>query len=230
MVHRVFVFIAALLLSSSLLALPDLSGIWMLNLPDSEEELLLTAEGLRIQQDYDLLSDDPSLYCTPASASRIWANPNSAIKIEQTPEQILISYELFDLRREIPIGDASVMSEKPSTQNLEGTYFQEMGSSFAHYADELLVIESRKHAPGYIRTSRGIPQSAATVALEEIGVEGDTLHIKHTYIDDILFEKPFVLDYTFHRVDDIEIAVYACTDADYDWFNELNAKKEDGVQ
>ena len=49
------------------------------------------------------------------------------------------------------------------------------------------------------------------------------LHIIHTYRDATLFEIPLVLEYFFRRADDMELAVYNCTDANYDWFDELNA-------
>ena len=224
-------FLAATLFScSSLAAAPDLTGIWTLNGPGTESEILLTEEGLRIQSEYDLLVDDPSLFCVPASASRIWANPGARILIQQSEEAVLISYELFDLRRDIPIGDESVMSNMPSTKNITGTYFQEMGSSFARYVDERLIIESRNHSLGYIRTSRGIPQSRNTVTTEVLRIEGDTLHLTHTYFDDTLYENPIEMDYFFRRADESEITLYECREANYDWFNELNAPKEEETQ
>ena len=152
----------------------------------------------------------------------MWANPNSRIKIEQHEDRILISYELFDLRREIPIGDESVLGDTPSTRNVSGVYFAEMGSSFARYEDDRLIVESRNHVHGYIRTSRGIPQGTNTVTLEELELDGDTLHITHTYIDPILYEQPLVLEYSYRRVDEPDILLYECTGADYDWFLELN--------
>ena len=230
MVLRALFLAAALLTSSSLAGAPDLTGIWTLNGPGTESEILLTEEGLRIQSEYDLLVDDPSLFCVPASASRIWANPGARILIQQSEEAVLISYELFDLRRDIPIGDESVMSNMPSTKNITGTYFQEMGSSFARYVDERLIIESRNHSLGYIRTSRGIPQSRNTIANEVLRIEGDTLHLTHTYFDDTLYENPIVMDYFFRRTDESEITLYECREANYDWFNELNAPKEEETQ
>lgn len=199
-----------------------LDGVWMLNLPDSESEIVFTEEGERVSSDYDLLSDDPSLYCTPASVARIWGNPNSRIRIEQLATEIRINYELFDLRRTIPLGDSSVLSDSPSTHNLEGTEFPEMGSSIAHYEGDALIIESHNHVPGYIRTSRGIPQGTATIAYEELRVENDTLYITHTYIDEELYKKPLVLNYNFSRLDAEDVDIYNCTDANYDWFLELN--------
>jgi len=230
MILRVLFFATGLLTSSSLATAPDLTGIWTLNGPGTESEILLTEEGLRIQSEYDLLVDDPSLFCVPASASRIWANPGARILIQQSEEAVLISYELFDLRRDIPIGDESVMSNMPSTKNITGTYFQEMGSSFARYVDERLIIESRNHSLGYIRTSRGIPQSRNTVTNEVLRIEGDTLHLTHTYFDDTLYENPIVMDYFFRQADESEITLYECREANYDWFNELNAPKEEETQ
>ena len=223
MLVKIFFTLGLLAVSISTLAQSTISGTWMLEGPGTESEIALTAEGKRIQSEYDLLSDDPSLYCTPASSSRIWANPNAPIKIEQTDGLVRISYELFDLRREIPVGDESELTSQPSTRNLNGDSFPEMGSSFARTEGDSLIIESRNHAYGYIRTSRGIPQSPITIAIEVLEVEGETLHITHTYIDESIFEKPLVLEYFFRRADGTELNNYNCTDANYDWFDELNA-------
>lgn len=214
----------------SALAQLDLSGIWMLDGPSRERELVLTELGQQIQGEYDLLVDDPSLYCVPASSSRVWANPNVRISFDQLADRVLINYEFYDLRRNIPLGDESVMSEQPSTRNVNGSYFQEMGSSFAHYDGDRLIIESRNHAPGYIRTSRGVPQGENTVTIEELWIEDGVLHLLHTHYDDTLYEVPFVLDYRFTRIEGDELPLYECTDADYDWFYELNDSAEEVSQ
>lgn len=222
-----FLLFPIALISTSVFAAPDFAGVWMLSGPGSESEILLTEEGLRIQQEYDLLTDDPSLSCVPASVARIWANPNSGIKIELSDDSVLISYELFDLRRDIPLGDQSVMTSFPSASNLSGVAFQEMGSSFAQVDGDRLLIESRNHALGYIRTSRGIPQSINTIALEVLKIVAGELHVTHTYIDETLYKKPIVLEYSFRKSDESDIFLYECTDADYDWFNELNEVKQE---
>lgn len=202
---------------------PELSGIWMLKGRVAESELVLTMEGKRIQAAYDLLEDDPSLKCVPASISRVWANPNVRVGIEQLPDRVKISYEFYDLRRDIPLGDKSAMSDTPSTHNVNGDYFKEMGSSYAYYDDDRLIIETANHAPGYIRTSRGVPQSEHSKTTEVLWRDGGTLHLTLTYVDDTLFEMPFVLEHAFIRLDTNEVPLYECTDADYDWFEKLNA-------
>lgn len=220
---KIFIGLVILHASVNLYGQAEIFGTWLLDGPGTESEILLTEEGERLRSDYDLLADDPSLYCTPASASRIWANPNAPIKIERTGQDIHISYELFDLRREIPLGPESVMSDEPSTRNLSGTFFAEMGSSFARFSGSSLIVESKNHVHGYIRTSRGIPQSPNTHAIEEFEIVDDMLRITHTYIDETIFKQPLVLEYFFRRADDLELAIYNCTDASYDWFDELNA-------
>jgi len=219
-----FLFLSAVSVAN---AEPDLSGIWMLSGRAAESELVMTEKALSIQAEYDLLVDDPSLYCEPASTSRVWANPNVRVAFDQGNDHVQISYEFYDLRRMVPLGDESVMPDSPSTKNVTGTYFAKMGSSFGRYEGDRLVIETRNHEPGYIRTSRGIPQSTDTVTIEEIWLDGDTLTVRQTYIDDTLFENPFVIDYPFKRIDETEMPLYECSDADYDWFNKLNAPDED---
>ncbi len=223
MTLRIMLAVVVTGMNSQLLAAPDLSGIWMLSGRAAESELVMTDEALRIQSEYDLLADDPSLYCEPASSSRVWANPNVRIAFDQGDERVLISYEFFDLRRSIPLGDETSMPDMPSTKNVDGRYFDKMGSSFARYEGDRLIIETRNHAPGYIRTSRGVPQSANTVTIEELWLEGETLRLKQTYVDQTLFRKPFVVDYSFEKIEGSEMPLYKCTDADYDWFEQLNA-------
>ena len=228
--HLSAAFFCLPFICSTVAAAPDFSGVWVLEGRATERELAMTEEARGIQAEYDLLNDDPSLQCEPASLSRVWANPNSRFIIEQTEGQVLIHYELFDLRRIIPIGDANLLTDTPSTKNLDGLFFQKMGSSFAWYKDDRLFIETRKHSPGYIRTSRGIPQSENTVATEEFWLEGDTLNLKLTYEDDVLFESPFIIDHTFARIEASGILPYNCEGADYDWFEKLIAPEKDESQ
>jgi len=206
---------------------PDLSGIWMLKGVAREGELRMTDKALALQADYDLLVDDPSLYCEPASSSRVWANPNVRIAFDKYADHVLISYEFYDLRREIPLGDESVMPDTPSTRNVDGTPFAKMGSSFGRYEDDRLVIETRNHEAGYIRTSKGVPQTALTTTIEEIWRQGENLRLRQTYYDDSLFEVPFVIDYEFFRTGEDELPLYECTDASYDWFEKLNAPTDE---
>ena len=216
----------ATLIAATASAAPDLSGIWMLRGVARERDLEMTERALELQAEYDLLEDDPSLRCEPASTSRVWANPNVRIAFDQQPDHILISYEFFDLRRTVPLGDESVLPQTPSTRNVDGTLFAKMGSSFGYYKGDRLVIETRNHEAGYVRTSSGVPQSEHTVTTEVLWLDGDILRLEQTYVDDTLFVVPFVIDYEFVRLDETYLPLYECADADYDWFEKLNAPGE----
>jgi hypothetical protein len=122
------------------------------------------------------------------------------------------------------------MVDTPSTKNLDGQYFQKMGSSYAWYEDDRLLIETRKHSPGYIRTSRGVPQSENTVATEEFWLDGETLKMNLTYEDGTLFEIPFIIDHTFERIEASGILPYNCEGADYNWFEKLIAPEGEETQ
>lgn len=221
--HPLLSTVVLVLLAPVAAAEPDLSGIWMLKGIARERDLVMTERAIAIQADYDLLEDDPSLYCEPASTARVWANPNVRIAFDQQVDRVVISYEFFDLRRTVPLGDESVISNLPSTRNVDGVPYAKMGSSFGRYEGERFIIESRNHEAGYVRTSSGVPQSGNTVTTEVLWRVGDVLHLEQTYVDDMLFEVPFVIDYEFIRLDETGMPLYDCTDADYDWFEKLNA-------
>ena len=53
-------------------------------------------------------------------------------------------------------------------------------------------------------------------------IEKDKLRVTHTYIDNELYDEPIVLNYFYKKIDETEVVPYECTEANYDWFNELN--------
>ena len=52
------------------IAEPDFSGVWVLKGRATERELVMTEKARNIMVEYDLLNDDPSLQCEPASLSQ----------------------------------------------------------------------------------------------------------------------------------------------------------------
>jgi hypothetical protein len=47
-----------------------------------------------------------------------------------------------------------------------------------------------------------------------------------TYVDETIFEVPFIMDHEFRRLQDEAVSVYDCVDANYGWFEELNAPQK----
>ena len=62
-----FISSVCLFFCGSVLSQTSISGVWLLNGPGTESAIQLTPLGEEIRTDYDLLVDDPSLSCTPAS-------------------------------------------------------------------------------------------------------------------------------------------------------------------
>ena len=228
--QRQLVLIAILSGIQPALAAPALDGIWaMTGMGDIVfSELSQTSEGEARQAAYDLLEDDPSLQCIPASLTRVYSNPNSDIEIRIGDDEVQIDYELFDLRRTIPLGAGYQAGFPPSTRNLKGELFPTMGSSIARFDGDQLVVETRGYAPGYLKTSEGLPQSEATQSIEQFWREGDQLRLRVTYTDPLLLEAPYTFDYRFDPSPRDELGFYGCEpeSAGYDWFEKLNPPVE----
>jgi hypothetical protein len=208
--------------SPSVLSQPDLSGIWEAAGRNQEGELSLTDHALEIQSEYDLLNDDPSLQCVPASLGRVITTPNVRFQILLSEIGVQFNYRMFDLRRKVAwLGSSD--EELEFTTNISGDSFAVMGKSRAFWTDDELVVITEDLAAGYVRTSTGVPQAETTTSIERYWLDemGD-LRIELTYFDDSLFEMPFTTRYRFVRSDSQELGLYECTDPSYEWFEKLN--------
>ena len=222
-----FTLAAFLLLAAKpVLAQEGIEGIWVLDRLVQNANPNMTDAALTIQSNYDLLSDDPSLECIPASLGRVYANPNSRLEISYNGSNLQINYELFDLRRYIEFSDAIFDSEEPSTRNLTGQYFFEMGVSRAEWSADELLVHTTHYQPGFIRTSSGIPQGANTTTTERFYRDGPYLMLDLTYSDPELFEQPFTIVHRLAADEAEQLPVYNCQDASYDWFEQLNNPAE----
>jgi hypothetical protein len=202
-------------------------GVWILERIVEETAAPLTPAGAAVQQAYDLLEDDPSLRCEPASMARVWGNPNSRTGIRVAADHVQLEHELFDLRRSIP-GEASGRSGE--TLNLAGTAFATMGKATYRLDGERLIVTSSGLAAGFLRTGTGYPQGEGASATETFWREGDHLLLELVYRDPALFDGEYRILHRLFATGETEVPVYECTDADYDWFEQLNAEATQGEQ
>lgn len=198
-------------------AQPDIDGVWMLDGSFGEggfiwSDIVMTPEGQRRYDDFDILVDDPSLECIPSGPGRIWDNPGSPIEIQQFEDRIEIRFEMFDLRRTIPLNrQGHPLEAVPSTYNLDGRPIPTMGHSIGWYQDDELLVETLAYAPGFITTMRRyVPQSAAMRSMERFYREGERLVLEITYADPITLTMPLTFEYRFRR-SDFDVVVYGCT-------------------
>ena len=196
---------------------PDLEGVWMIDGSFGAGGLTVSAidytdEGQRRHDAFDVLTDDPSLHCTPSGLSRIWDNPGSPIEFQSFDDRIDMIFEMFDLRRRIELNQSGhPLEPAPSTVNIDGESMPTMGHSIGWYEGDELIVETVAYARGFITTLRRyIPQSAALRSLERFYRDGDRLALEITYVDPITLRAPVVFDYRFRR-SDFDVAVYGCT-------------------
>ncbi|MDG2087262.1 MAG: hypothetical protein P8J68_00765 [Arenicellaceae bacterium] len=199
---------------ANLHAQPNLEGVWGIDptLFRQYSELQYTPEGQRRAEAFNPLTDDPSYGCIPSGLGRAWDEPDTSAKIEQFEDYVVISYEMFDLVRNIKLNqNGHPLQADPSTHNLDGVAIHTMGHSIAWYEDDALMIETLAYAPGYVTTLRRVPpQSEAMRSIERITVDDDDrLLVEISYSDPINYTEPLIATNRYYR-SDFEFIVYGC--------------------
>jgi len=213
--RSVIAFLASGLWSGLLLAQHPVEGVWILQGIETETPAPLTASGTAVQQAYDLLNDDPSLRCEPASIARVYGNPNTRTGIRLVDGVLLVEHELFDLQRVIqPLGDSAQSTIE----------FPTFGTQRYELDGDHLRIYSTGHGDGYIRTGTGYPQGDGGSATEIFWRDGDALMLELVYRDPVMFEGEYRILHRLLPTGEATVPEYNCTDADYDWFEQLNAE------
>lgn len=182
---RALLAVSAVVITGALQAQQSFEGVWILDRIVEETPAPLTAQGMAVQAAYDLLNDDPSLRCEPASLGRIWGNPNSRTGIHLVDGNLQLEHELFDVRR-TPSAEGSGAAPTLA-RNLQDTRFPALGTQTYEIDGEKLRIASTGHSAGYIRTGTGYPQGDGGSATETFWREGEHLMLELVYRDPVLF-------------------------------------------
>lgn len=206
----------------------NLTGIWLLE-QTTRADYELTEHATSLMADYDILNDDPSLECDPASWSRIYSSPNLVIQIGFDEDQVRLGYDLFDIRRLVAITDLSKTPSSKSAHKLGGDpFFDRLGSSVAQVTGEELIISTTNYKEGYVLTGIGLPQTTQASTTERFWLSDEKLHVELSYSDPTVFKGGFSSVHQFvRRADEESLNLYDCTSSNYDWFNELNSDKSE---
>ncbi len=174
----------------------------------------LTAEALRIREEYDLFVDDPAYRCSPASITRVWSNP-VPIEIEQRPDRVILRYEYMDAVRTVYLdGRSHPPDARPEV----------LGHSVGRYEGSTLIIESTGFTSSYIGSISGTPQTETLHTIERLTLteDGQLFHLELSQADPATFTTPWLSTRDFARRTDLERLEWACVleDAGYEEFNE----------
>tara|TARA_B100001250_G_scaffold290868_1_gene252615 strand:- start:8476 stop:9156 length:681 start_codon:yes stop_codon:yes gene_type:complete len=205
----------------TLFAQPDLEGTWMVNWAGKYiwreySEKKTTAEGQRRLDGYNVLVDDPSLYCIPSGVGRLWDEPDTLWRLEQYEDRVEIYYEAFDTKRIIKLDqNGHPIDFVPSTIDINGNYIENLGHSIGWYDGDTLVIETLGFTESYITTlgTNVFPQSQALRSIERISMVGDNVSLEISYFDPILMTEPLNVSYIYIPAQ-YEFSVYGCIPKD----------------
>lgn len=196
-------------------AQPDLNGTWILFGGEGFAAPDRTPLNTELQANYDFAHDDPSLHCIPASWTRVYSNPNTPLEIIQHADQVEIRFELFDIRRTIPLiepGEAPVFQPAdPANPTL--------GENVGWYEGDELVVMSRGYGDEYrvlttIRGWAGLHQSPLMVTEERYRRGDDELLLDITHFDPLMYRTPLTVNYGLDAEYEWTVAPYNCEPED----------------
>jgi len=162
----------------------------------------LTAAGRAATDQYDQITDDPALTCTPASPWRVWDDPGSLVRIERLNDRIMLQHEVMDAVREIRLDqDAHPADVAPAP----------LGRSIGQLDSNVLTVETTAFSTGVFIPHPGIVMSANARLTEQIRFDSDTrqLHVNWQLDDPEFYSSPLVGEFTFEG-SDLELQRYDC--------------------
>jgi hypothetical protein len=150
--------------------------------------------------------DDPTVRCFMPGVPRAFSQP-FPFEIVQTPQKVVILYEVFHSFRIIPID-----GRKPVGEVLPGY----MGDSTGHWEGDTLVVvaenfNGRIWGPGNMRVT-----SDAFRVTERYTQQGDTIAYEAKIEDPNVLTGPFVQRLTMRRPPETRVAEYECLEGNDD--------------
>lgn len=167
----------------------------------------LTEAGKAAVADYDF-ANSPRLHCTATNIIDDWTFDQLVNKIEQTEDDIVISYGFMDITRTIHLD----LDKHP--ENLELT---REGHSIGHWEGKVLVVDTVGFKPGYIHAppmKQGAAMNSDQLHMVErfyLSDDGLTLYREYTG------EDPLYLEGSFSGKDEVKLTEghyepYDCAD------------------
>ena len=126
---------------------------------------VLSEAGKNALEDYDPVTDDPALQCSPVSIARLWGT-GDLTEIRQEKNHVTIHHEWMDTTRVV------YLDKKSHPENLEEYV---LGHSIGWYEDSVLVIDTKGYATGMLQQHPGLPHSNQLHTVEHLSLDDDGL-------------------------------------------------------
>ena len=145
----------------------------------------------------------------------------NGFKIIQTPDEVILNYEMVHETRIIPLDDRPYLSEDIR---------QWLGSSRGHWEGDTLVVETRNLTDKTSvtgRQGRGTRHSEAMVITEKFTRIDDNMIDYLLHMDDpITYEEPFTIRLTITSQPNYVMYEYSCHEGNYSIANALSGDRE----
>ena len=206
----------SLLATTQSMAQPDISGTWILFGGEDFTQAAHTPLGLTLKDTYDFAHDDPSLMCIPASWTRVYSNPNTPLEIIQHDDSVEIRYELFDIRRTIPLVDPTNLTE----HQWADPQYPTLGKNIGWYEGDELVVHSVDYGSENrvlttIRGWAGLHQSPLMITEERYSrTDPENLRLRIEHFDPLMYREPLPVTYNLDAEHEWQVADYGCVPED----------------
>ena len=126
----------------------------------------LTPAGEAAHADFDWLTQNPTMRCSPASNIRAWAAPGLPTRVERRGNEIHIHHEFMDAQRVIYLDRTEHPEDGPPT---------DLGHSIGRFEDGALHVETARFAAGALWAGRLNTEMLTTS--EKLWVDAQTGHL-----------------------------------------------------
>ena len=148
---------------------------------ETDSRFALTAEGEAAHENFNWITQNPTLSCSPASNLRAWAAPGLPSEIRRDGDIITLRHEFMDTVREIDLQLTTHPDNVPRT---------DLGHSIARFEGLELVIETERFAAGALWAGRLNTESLQTTERLSVDAQTGELRLDWTATDTDYYSEP----------------------------------------
>jgi hypothetical protein len=148
---------------------------------ETDSRIELTSDGVAAHENFDWISNNPTLSCSPASNIRAWAAPGLPTQIRREEDTIILQHEFMDVVRRI---DMNVTEHNTNVSR------SDLGHSIARFEGSDLVIETSYFAAGALWAGRLNTEDLQTTERLSVDADSGELRLDWTATDKAYYAEP----------------------------------------
>ncbi len=142
---------------------------------------VLTAAGAAAHENYDVLTENPILTCSPVSPVRAWSQPGTPTEIRRDGDDVIIRHEFMDVVRVIHMNTDGYPGDAPRT---------DVGYSIGRFEGGDLLIETAHFSAASIRAGNLHTEDFKFSETLTIDPDNGDLVLTWTATDPLYYSEP----------------------------------------